>query len=147
MSKENLVKNVNQQIASWTVLYTKLHNYHWFVKGYQFFTLHEKFEELYNEASVHIDELAERLLALGEEPVATLKESLVLSLVGEATGKESADQMVETIYNDFQTLMKELKKGMDFADKINDEMTGDMLISIHQGLEKHAWMLRSFLGK
>ena len=147
MSQENLVGNVNQQIASWTVLYTKLHNYHWFVKGYQFFTLHEKFEELYNEASVHIDELAERLLALGEEPVATLKESLNLSLVEEATGKESADQMVETLYNDFQVLMKELKKGMDIAGKVNDEMTGDMLISIHQGLEKHAWMLRSFLGK
>ena len=147
MSQENLVGNVNQQIASWTVLYTKLHNYHWFVKGYQFFTLHEKFEELYNEASVHIDELAERLLALGEKPVATLEESLKLSLVAEATGKESADQMVETLYNDFQVLMKELKKGMDIAGKVNDEMTGDMLISIHQGLEKHAWMLRSFLGK
>ncbi|AJD91861.1 hypothetical protein JMA_25440 [Jeotgalibacillus malaysiensis] len=142
-----LVKSVNTQIASWTVLYTKLHNFHWYVKGHQFFTLHEKFEELYNEAAVHIDELAERLLALKGEPVATLKESLEMSLVKEANGGEAADQMVETLNHDFETLMDDLKKGMDLAQKDDDEMTSDMLLSIHQSLEKHAWMLRSFLGK
>ncbi|WP_227396552.1 Dps family protein [Jeotgalibacillus aurantiacus] len=143
----NLVKNVNKQIASWTVLYTKLHNFHWYVKGHQFFTLHEKFEELYNEAALHIDELAERLLALKGEPVATLKESLELSLVKEAKGNETADQMVEALYDDFETLMNDLKTGMELAQKDDDEMTSDMLLSIHQSLEKHAWMLRSFLGK
>ncbi|WP_244093919.1 Dps family protein [Jeotgalibacillus sp. R-1-5s-1] len=143
----NLVKNVNKQIASWTVLYTKLHNFHWYVKGHQFFTLHEKFEELYNEAALHIDELAERLLALKGEPVATLKESLELSLVEEAKGNETADQMVESLYDDFETLMNDLKTGMELAQKDDDEMTSDMLLSIHQSLEKHAWMLRSFLGK
>ncbi|MFB1080338.1 Dps family protein [Jeotgalibacillus sp. JSM ZJ347] len=142
-----LVKGVNKQIASWTVLYTKLHNYHWYVKGHQFFTLHEKFEELYNEAAIHIDELAERLLALKGKPVATLKESLDISLVQEADGGESADQMVETLNSDFETLMDDLKSGMDLAQKDDDEMTSDMLLSIHQSLEKHAWMLRSFLGK
>ncbi|WP_435390859.1 Dps family protein [Jeotgalibacillus haloalkalitolerans] len=142
-----LVKNVNKQIASWTVLYTKLHNYHWYVKGHQFFTLHEKFEELYNEAAIHIDELAERLLALKGEPVATLKESLELSLVHEAEGGESADQMVEVLNSDFETLMDHLKSGMELAQQDDDEMTSDMLLSIHQSLEKHAWMLRSFLGK
>jgi starvation-inducible DNA-binding protein len=55
MSKE-LVKAVNQQVANWTVLYVKLHNYHWYIKGKNFFTLHAKFEELYNEANVHVDE-------------------------------------------------------------------------------------------
>ncbi|TDL34177.1 DNA starvation/stationary phase protection protein [Jeotgalibacillus sp. S-D1] len=147
MSQDNLVQNVNKQIASWTVLYTKLHNYHWYVKGHQFFTLHEKFEELYNEAGVHIDELAERLLALEGEPVATLRESLDLSLVQEATGRESADEMVQSLHNDFQTLMEDLKVGMNIAGEVNDEMTGDMLLSVHQSLEKHSWMLRSFLGK
>lgn len=142
-----LVKSVNTQIASWTVLYTKLHNYHWYVKGHQFFTLHEKFEELYNEAAIHIDELAERLLALKGEPVATLKESLEMSLVKEANGGESADQMVEVLNQDFEILMKDLKTGMDLAQKDDDEMTSDMLLSVHQSLEKHAWMLRSFLGK
>ncbi|PAQ14544.1 Dps family protein [Bacillus sp. FJAT-42315] len=144
---EKLVQSVNQQIANWTVLYTKLHNYHWFVKGPQFFALHDKFEELYTEASLHIDELAERLLALGGEPVATLKESLEMATIGEAEGKETAEQMVQSVVNDFTTIIAELKAAMDLAGEVDDETTGDMLLAIHQGLEKHAWMLKSFLGK
>jgi starvation-inducible DNA-binding protein len=138
---------VNQQIANWSVLYIKLHNYHWFVKGSQFFTLHTKFEELYNEAALHIDELAERLLALGGAPVATMKECLEKSSVKEATGKETAEEMVGTLVSDFETMIQELKKGMQVADEVGDETTGDMLLGIHQSLEKHVWMLKSFLGK
>ncbi|HZG72442.1 MAG TPA: Dps family protein [Chondromyces sp.] len=142
-----LIETVNKQIANWTVLYTKLHNYHWFVKGPQFFVLHEKFEELYNEAAGYIDELAERLLALGGAPVATMKESLQLASVNEAEGQESAEQMVQSVVNDFSTMIDELKEGMNLAGEVNDETTGDMLLSIHQSLEKHVWMLTSFLGK
>ncbi|MBM7649722.1 starvation-inducible DNA-binding protein [Bacillus ectoiniformans] len=146
MSKK-LINSVNKQIANWTVLYTKLHNYHWFVKGPQFFALHVKFEEFYTEAGVHIDELAERLLALEGEPVATLKESLDLASIKEAEGKESAEEMVQSLVDDFTVLIKELKEAMDLAAEVSDETTGDMLLSIHQGLEKHVWMLKSFLGK
>ncbi|MGG3887737.1 Dps family protein [Metabacillus fastidiosus] len=146
MSK-NLVSVVNKQIANWTVLYVKLHNYHWFVKGSNFFTLHAKFEELYTEAAVHIDELAERLLALEGEPVATMKACLEASSIEEAEGNESAEQMVQSIYNDFSKLAEELKNGMELAGKVGDETTGDMLLAIHQSLEKHNWMLKSFLGK
>lgn len=138
---------VNKQIANWSVLYIKLHNYHWFVKGPQFFTLHEKFEELYNEGALHIDELAERLLALGGRPVATMRESLEISSVKEATGQENAEEMVQSISEDFNLLIDELKQGMSLAAEVGDETTGDMLLAIHQSLEKHNWMLTSFLGK
>jgi len=144
---DKLIATVNKQIANWTVLYVKLHNYHWFVKGENFFTLHEKFEEFYNEAAIHIDELAERLLALDGEPVATMKECLEISSVNEAEGNESAQQMVQSIFEDFSKLAEELKEGMDLAAEVGDETTGDMLLAIHQGLEKHNWMLKSFLGK
>ncbi|MEW8986778.1 MAG: DNA starvation/stationary phase protection protein, partial [Bacillus sp. (in: firmicutes)] len=76
MAQSDLIQAVNKQVANWTVLYTKLHNYHWYVKGRHFFTLHTKFEELYNEAATIIDEFAERILALEGKPVATLKEYL-----------------------------------------------------------------------
>jgi len=142
-----LVEMVNKQVANWSVLYIKLHNYHWFVKGSNFFTLHEKFEELYNESAVHIDELAERLLAIGGQPVATMKEILELSSIQEANGNENADDMVATISNDFSILTGELKEGMKVAGDVDDETTGDMLLAIHQALEKHIWMLQSFLGK
>lgn len=149
MSTENqqLIELVNKQVASWTVLYTKLHNFHWYVKGPNFFTLHEKFEELYNESALHIDELAERLLALGGEPVATLRESLELSSVKEAETEKAAEQMVQATVSDFETLTAELKKGIELADQSGDETTGDMLLSIHQSLEKHIWMLNAFLGE
>ena len=144
MSKE-LLSHVNTQVANWTVLYTKLHNYHWFVKGPNFFSLHEKFEELYNEAGVHIDELAERLLALGGKPVATLKGALEMATVKEASGGEKASDMVRQLSEDFTNLAEELKEGIGYAEDANDDATGDMLIGIKNSLEKHAWMLSAYL--
>lgn len=146
MSKE-LTNIVKKQVANWSVLYIKLHNYHWYVTGPEFFTLHAKFEELYNEAGVHIDELAERLLALGEKPVAKMKDCLELASVNEAEGGESATDMVRSVVADFTTLIGELKEGMDLAAETGDETTGDMLLAIQASLEKHVWMLNSFLGK
>lgn len=141
-----LNKELNKQVATWSVMYTKLHNFHWYVKGPQFFTLHAKFEELYNEATLHMDEIAERLLTLGGQPVATLKEHLELSDVTEATGKESTDQMVGTVVKDFDKIMKSLKKGMDEAAKDEDDMTVDLLNAVYQSIEKHQWMLNAYLG-
>lgn len=142
-----LNEELNVQVASWSVIYTKLHNFHWYVKGPSFFTLHVKFEELYNEATLHMDEIAERLLALGGKPVATMKEQLNLSVVDEATSSESAEQMVDTVVADYDKIMKSLKKGMELAAEDGDDMTEDMLNAIHQNLEKHSWMLSAFLGE
>jgi starvation-inducible DNA-binding protein len=145
--ENQLVSVLNKQIANWSVLYTKLHNYHWYVKGGQFFTLHVKFEEFYNEAGVHVDELAERLLAIGGKPSATMREYLEISSIEEASGNESADEMVQSVINDFSIIIGELKEGMSFAGEVNDETTGDMLLAIHSSLEKHVWMLTAFLGR
>ncbi|MGZ4160655.1 MAG: Dps family protein [Neobacillus sp.] len=142
-----LVSVLNKQIANWSVLYMKLHNYHWNVKGSQFFTLHVKFEEFYNEAGIHVDVIAERLLAIGGNPVATMKECLEIASVDEANGQETANEMVQSLINDFSLITGELREGMSMAAKMNDETTGDMLLAIHSGLEKHIWMLTAFLGK
>lgn len=138
---------VNKQIANWTVLFVKLHNYHWYVQGTDFFTLHEKFEELYDEAAVHIDVLAERLLALKAQPVATMRECLEIATIKEAAGHETAAAMVQAIQSDFSTMIDELKEGIQLAEEENDEGTGDMLLSIQQDLEKHVWMFQAFLSK
>lgn len=146
MSKE-LIQELNKQVSTWSVLYAKLHNYHWYVKGNQFFTLHAKFEELYNESTLHMDEIAERVLTLGGEPTATLKQHLAESVVDEANGTEKANQMVQTLVEDFDKTMKSLKKGMDLAAKDSDDMTEDMLNAVYQSVEKHQWMLNAFLGE
>ncbi|WP_141506374.1 Dps family protein [Paenibacillus luteus] len=140
-------EHLNHQIANWSVLYIKLHNYHWYVKGSQFFTLHVKFQELYEEAALHVDELAERLLALKGKPIATMKEHMKASSIEEASNKEDATQMVDQLIADFAKIIGELKEGMEAAQEAKDETTADMLLAIHTALEKHVWMLSAFNGK
>lgn len=139
--------HLNRQIANWSVLYIKLHNYHWYVKGSQFFTLHAKFQEFYEEAALHVDEIAERLLAVKGKPLATMSEYLKTASVKEASGNETAEEMVDQLINDFTTVIGELKEGMEAAQSDGDETTADMLLAIHTSLEKHVWMLSAFNGK
>jgi DNA-binding ferritin-like protein (oxidative damage protectant) len=140
-------QHLNRQVANWSVLYIKLHNYHWYVKGSQFFTLHIKFQELYEEAALHVDEIAERLLAVKGQPIATMTNFLEESTIKEASGKETAEQMVDQLIKDFSSIIDELKEGMEASQEASDETTADMLLAIHKKLEKHVWMLSAFNGK
>jgi len=141
-----VVKILNEQLSDWNLLYVKLHNYHWNVKGSDFFTLHTKFEELYNEASVNIDEIAERVLALGAIPAGSLKDYLALSTLDEATGKEDSRQMVEQIVADFKAVIASAKNGIEVAGDAGDETSVDLFTQIHVALEKHVWLFTAFLG-
>ena len=100
----------------------------------------------YNEANDHIDELAERILALGGNPVATMKDCLDTASIEEATGKEDARDMVQSVWSDFEKMLDELQEGIELADEAKDEATGDMLIAVKQSVKKHNWMLKAFLG-
>lgn len=137
---------LNRQVANLNVLYVKIHNYHWYVKGPNFFTLHVKFEEFYNEITVQMDEIAERLLTLKGSPAATMKEYLEMASIQEASGKEDANAMVQNLIEDFATLSNEYQEGIDLADAAEDQPTSDMLTGFKADLEKHMWMLRSYLG-
>ncbi|MEK0315881.1 Dps family protein [Cohnella sp. 56] len=138
---------LNRQVANWNVLYTKLHHFHWYVKGNHFFTLHVKFEEQYNEAAERLDALAERLLAIGGKPVSTLKESLALATVQEAAGGESAEQMVAATVADYESLIAELAEGIAAAEAEGDSATADLFVSQTADLQKTVWMLNAFLGQ
>ncbi|WP_126424944.1 Dps family protein [Brevibacillus marinus] len=139
-----LVNVLNKQLANWIVMHLKLHNFHWNVSGPHFFTLHAKFEEYYGTAARHIDELAERVLALGGTPVATLKEALQLASVAEAAGSETAQEMVQALIQDFSLLSEEAKAGAAAAEQQNDPVTEDLLTDLQAELEQQAWMLRAF---
>lgn len=147
MAQKKLDQQLNELVATWSVLYTKLHNYHWYVSGPSFFTLHTKFEELYNEVTLNLDDLAERILSRGSKPVATLKEHLEISIVKEASGNETAEEMVEQLISDFKSVMDALNAGMEQASEAGDDRTEDLLNAQYQSLEKHTWMLSAFLGK
>ncbi|MBY0013090.1 Dps family protein [Paenibacillus typhae] len=142
----SLEQVLNRQVANLNILYVKLHNYHWYVKGEQFFSLHVKFEELYDDITLKMDEVAERLLSIKGSPAATMKEYLEIGTIQEATGKEDTRGMVQTLIEDFATVAEELTEGIELAEESSDQPTADMFIKIRTDLEKHQWMLRSFLG-
>ncbi|MDP5276520.1 Dps family protein [Chengkuizengella axinellae] len=144
---ENLNTALNQQLANMNVLYTKLHNYHWYVKGEHFFTLHEKFEELYNEVTGYSDEIAENMLASGAVPAASLREYLTLASIEEAANGLSANEMVQSVVDDFSKIGSEIRKAIEIADEENDIRVADLLEGIVMSLEKHQWMLNAYLGK
>ena len=142
---KQLVKNLNLEVANFGVLYTKLHNFHWLVEGNQFYAHHELFEKLYDEVTEHFDAVAERILMLGEKPIATLKEFLELATVKEANGKETTVQMFESVIADFNLINNELADTIKVAQELGDEVTVDLLIGISASLQKHLWMLKSTL--
>lgn len=136
---------LNKEVANFAVLYTKLHNYHWYVKGPLFFQLHAKFEELYDEATEIYDELAERILMLGGKPVATLKQSLELASITEASGLETKEEMIKVVISDFRQIDAELKEGIKLAEGLEDDVTVDLLTTTRASLQKHVWMLSELL--
>ncbi|XAP97754.1 Dps family protein [Staphylococcus aureus] len=145
-NQQDVIKELNQQVANWTVAYTKLHNFHWYVKGPNFFSLHVKFEELYNEASQYVDELAERILAVGGNPVGTLTECLEQSIVKEVAKGYSAEQMVEELSQDFTNISKQLEKAIEIAGNAGDDVSEDMFIGMQTSVDKHNWMFKSYLS-
>lgn len=143
---DSLTDTLNRQVANFTLLHMKLHHFHWYVKGENFFTLHVKFEELYKEAALHLDTIAERMLAQRALPVATLTEILELTTLKEATGDEDAKQMVQSLADDFEMICTELTEGITLAEENEDQPTEDLLVHIRTSLEKHRWMFEAYLG-
>ncbi|MDU0205039.1 Dps family protein [Paenibacillus sp. MAH-36] len=147
LKEHAITETLDKQVANFSILYMKLHNYHWYVKGENFFTLHLKFEELYGEAALHLDVIAERMLSLRAVPTATLQEHLELASIKEASKGASAAEMVKQLASDFTLICSELTEGIALAEESKDQPTADMLIGIRASLEKHSWMLESFLGR
>lgn len=145
-NKASLEQLLNEQVANLNVLYVKLHNYHWYVKGSNFYSLHAKFEELYNEITAIMDAVAERLLTLKGRPSATLKEYLEIATIQEAAGNEDANTMVQNLIEDFATLTESFHEGIELAGKADDDVTADLFTGYKGDFEKHMWMLRSYLG-
>ncbi|MCU0104339.1 DNA starvation/stationary phase protection protein [Acholeplasma vituli] len=136
---------LNKEVANFAVLYTKLHNFHWYVKGPLFFQLHAKFEELYDEVTEVYDAFAERILMIGGKSVATLKGNLELASIAEATGLETKEDMIKSVIHDFKHIDLELKEGIKLAEDLEDDVTVDLMTTTRASLQKHIWMLSELL--
>ncbi len=144
---ENLVESLNQLLANYHLHYQKLRNFHWNVKGADFFDLHEQFEERYDIAKESIDEIAERIRTFGHTPFSNISDYVKHSNIKECSPDLAAEKMVEEILKDYEILLSYLADAMNAAIDIGDVGTEDMLNTLIQDMEKHHWMLSSFLGK
>lgn len=143
----NLQTALNVQISNWSILYTKLHRFHWYVKGAHFFTLHGKFEELYNEAAANVDEIAERLLAIGGQPVATMKEYLETATLTETNNETKSTDMVAALVSDYKAIREQLVELAALADEKEDVITNDLAVGLIGKIDTHVWMLTAYLGE
>ncbi|WEK17977.1 MAG: DNA starvation/stationary phase protection protein [Candidatus Pedobacter colombiensis] len=150
--KEKEVKSVvdmlNDYLANYHIHYQKLRGCHWNIKGQNFFTLHIKFEELYTNAQLTIDEIAERVLTLGKPPHSRFADYIKESAIKEINtiGMNDLD-MVEAILDDMARLIGLERDLLDATVKAGDDGTNDMVNRFLQFKEKNTWMLRSFAGK
>ena len=143
----NTVQELNILLADYHLYYQKLRNFHWNVIGKNFFDLHEKFEELYDDAKLKVDEIAERILTLRYQPVSNLSDYLKSASVKESKSDLSDSQMIKTLLEDHGTILKQLRKVADVADKGGDEGTIDLIGGYIRELEKTSWMLDAWKMK
>jgi starvation-inducible DNA-binding protein len=143
----SIAEVLNELLANYSVHYQKLINYHWNVKGSDFFDLHEEFERQYNEAKLNIDEIAERIRVFGKTPLSTLREYLDTSTIKETGTNLESDAMVNEILSDYKILLTFLFNVVDIARENNDSGTEDMVKGFIKRIEKHHWMLSSFVSQ
>lgn len=139
-------EQLNKLVANLTLLYTKLHSFHWYVKGTSFYTLHAVFEKQYDHVAESLDEVAERFLAIGGRPVSRLADVLKIATIEEATEKETASEMVTALLNDFELLIKDLEQLIHTSEDAHDHGTADLGIGLKTELEKNVWMLKAYLA-
>lgn len=133
--------NLNLLLANYQVYYQNLRNFHWNISGQHFFDLHDKFEELYNDARLKIDEIAERILTLRLRPMSTLSAYLEAAEINEANRVSDSREMVQTILHNHKVLIANMRLILQGAEEISDEGTTDMIGGFLADLEKTSWML------
>ncbi len=144
---EKLSAKLNILLADYSIFYQNTRGYHWNIKGGMFFELHLKFEELYNDLLLKIDEVAERILTLGHSPEfkysaynksAAIKESALIS---------DGTKAVENILASFKTIIELQREILSLAAEANDEGTVALMSDYVRFQEKQVWMYSSFLKK
>ena len=141
------VEELNTLLADYHLYYQKLRNFHWNVIGKNFFDLHEKFEELYDDAKLKVDEIAERILTLRYQPTSNLSEYLKMANLKESKSELTDSKMIETLLEDHGTMLKQMRKVIETADKASDEGTIDLIGAYIRELEKTSWMLDAWKMK
>jgi len=124
-----------------------LRNFHWNVSGHNFFDLHEQFEDMYNDAKVKVDEIAERILTLRFQPESNFTQYLDISNLSEVSSDIEDFEMVAALLRDHSKIISQMRITIDVADKNEDEGTIDLVGAYIRELEKTSWMLDAWIMK
>ena len=143
--RRTIAQGLARLLADSYTLYLKTHNYHWNVTGPQFNTLHQMFEAQYTELALAVDEIAERIRALGEPAPGSYKAYGRLTSIEEEEAVPNAEEMLRQLLKGQETVVRTARSVIGAAEAANDEPTADLLTQRMQVHEKTAWMLRSLL--
>lgn len=140
-----LVKKLNELLADYQLFYQNLRGLHWNIKGREFFELHVKFEEFYNDAIIKIDEIAERILTLEGEPLHTYSNYINHAEIKEEKSISNGVKGVEIVVKNFAVLILKEREILSLAADAEDEGTVSLMSDYITETEKTLWMLNSYL--
>ena len=143
--RQKIADGLSRLLADSYTLYLKTHNYHWNVTGPMLYTLHTMFETQYTELAIAVDDIAERIRALGFKAPGSYREYAKLTRIEEEEGHPSAEEMLARLVKGQEQVVKTARELFPAVDEASDEPTADLLTQRMQTHEKNAWMLRSML--
>ncbi len=142
---EETAKRLNELLANYAIFYQNARGYHWCVKGDKFFELHLKFEELYTDLLTKVDEIAERILSLGQVPTHTYSEYMAQSQIAESKATLDANEMIQEILKSFKVTIALQRDLLDLSADNNDEGTNSLMSDYIRDQEKTVWMYSAYL--
>lgn len=147
LQSKKLSDKLNHLLANYSIFYQNVRGYHWNIKGQKFFELHIKFEELYNNIVLKIDEVAERILTLGYSPEHRYSKYKEVSTIKESKEVSDGLKAVEDILNSFQQIILIQRAILKLAENADDEGTNALMSDYIREQEKLVWMYSAYLSK
>ncbi|MEO9968096.1 MAG: Dps family protein [Reichenbachiella sp.] len=145
--KENkiIIDKLNELLADFQIYYQNLRGFHWNIQGKNFFELHVKFEELYTDAAMKVDEIAERILTIGGTPIHGFDDYLATAKIKPVKNVHDGETAVQTIVGNLEQIVTQEKELKGLAGEANDGGTEDQMSALIEEQEKTLWMYRAWL--
>lgn len=142
---KKLTDQLNTLLASYQLFYINARGFHWNITGDKFFELHAKFEELYNDLLVKVDEIAERILTLGYTPLHTFSDYISTSAIKEAKNISDGKKAMQNVLDSFSNLISLQREVLKLAGEAGDEGTNALMSDYIREQEKLVWMYSAYL--
>jgi len=144
---KELAEKLNILLANCSIFYQNTRGYHWNIKGEKFFELHLKFEELYNDLFIKIDEIAERILTLGSTPKHNYSDYKKTSKIVESNEVSNGMTAVNDILNSFKIIIPLQREILTLSAEAGDEGTNSLMSDYIRAQEKLVWMYSAFVNQ